>query len=147
MLRLSKKADYALIALTDLASSPSQTSSSAREIAERYDVPVELMAKILQRLAKLGMVASHHGTRGGYYLSRLASQISVADVIQSIDGPIMVTACSDDDESCEQYTKCNVRDPLWRLKERIVQSLAAFTISELASDDVSEAVPVTVQRR
>lgn len=147
MLRLSKKADYALIALTDLASSPSQTSSSAREIAERYDVPVELMAKILQRLAKLGMVASHHGTRGGYYLSRLASQISVADVIQSIDGPIMVTACSDDDESCEQYTKCNVRDPLWRLKERIVQSLAAFTISELASDDVSEALPVTVQRR
>ena len=147
MLRLSKKADYALIALTDLASSPSQTSSSAREIAERYDVPVELMAKILQRLAKLGMVASHHGTRGGYYLSRLASQISVADVIQSIDGPIMVTACSDDDESCEQYTKCNVRDPLWRLKERIVQSLAAFTISELASDDVSEALPVSVQRR
>lgn len=147
MLRLSKKADYALIALTDLASSPSQTSSSAREIAERYDVPVELMAKILQRLAKLGMVASHHGTRGGYYLSRRASQISVADVIQSIDGPIMVTACSDDDESCEQYTKCNVRDPLWRLKERIVQSLAAFTISELASDDVSEALPVTVQRR
>ena len=147
MLRLSKKADYALIALTDLASSPSQTSSSAREIAERYDVPVELMAKILQRLAKLGMVASHHGTRGGYYLSRRASQISVADVIQSIDGPIMVTACSDDDESCEQYTKCNVRDPLWRLKERIVQSLAAFTISELASDDVSEALPVSVQRR
>ena len=147
MLRLSKKADYALIALTDLASSPSQTSSSAREIAERYDVPVELMAKILQRLAKLGMVASHHGTRGGYYLSRRASQISVADVIQSIDGPIMVTACSDDDESCEQYTKCNVRDPLWRLKERIVQSLAAFTISELASDDVSEALPVTVKRR
>jgi len=147
MLRLSKKADYALIALTDLASSPSQTSSSAREIAERYDVPVELMAKILQRLAKLGMVASHHGKRGGYYLSRLASQISVADVIQSIDGPIMVTACSDDDESCEQYTKCNVRAPLWRLKERIVQSLAAFTISELASDDVSESLPVAVQRR
>ena len=147
MLRLSKKADYALIALTDLASSPHQTFPSAREIAERYDVPVELMAKVLQRLAKLGMVASRHGTRGGYHLSRLASQISVADVIQSIDGPIMVTACSDDDMSCEQYTKCNVRAPLRRLKERIVQSLAAFTISELASDDVPEALPVTVQRR
>ena len=147
MLRLSKKTDYALIALTELASSPTGTSSSAREIAERYDVPLELMAKVLQRLAKLGMVASHQGTRGGYHLSRPATQISVADVIQSIDGPIMVTACSDDDASCEQYAKCNVRDPLWRLKDRIVQSLATFTIHELACDDAPEPFPVTVQRR
>ena len=147
MLRLSKKADYALIALTDLASSPPGTSSSAREIAGRYDVPVELMAKVLQRLAQLGMVASHQGTRGGYHLSRPAIQISVADVIQSIDGPIMVTACSDDDASCDQYAKCNVRHPLWRLKDRIVQSLVAFTIHELASDDAPEPFPVTVQRR
>lgn len=146
MLRFSKKADYALIALKDLASRPGH-SSSAREIASRYDIPVELMAKVLQRLARLGLVASHHGTRGGYHLARDAARISIAEVIQAIDGPVLVTACSDVDETCDQYAKCNVRDPLWRLKDRIVQSLAAFTVDELASDEAPDPLPVTVVRR
>ena len=143
MLRLSKKVDYALIALKDLASSSSGTSS-AREIAARYDIPVELLAKVLQRLARHGLLESHQGTRGGYRLSRPASRISVADVIEAIDGPVLVTACSDIDETCDQYSKCNVRDPLWRLKDRIVQSLSSFTLQELAADDDSSAFPVTL---
>lgn len=147
MLRFSKKADYALIALADLASRPEGASSSAREIAERYNIPVELMAKVLQRLVRMGMVASHQGTRGGYHLARDATRISVADVIQGIDGPVLVTACSDEDESCDQYDKCNVRDPLWRLKDRIVQSLAAFTVNELVGDDGPEPLPVTLVTR
>ena len=146
MLRFSKKADYALIALKDLAAHPSGRSSSAREIAGRYDIPVELMAKVLQRLVRMGIVASHQGTRGGYQLAREATRISIADVIQAIDGPVLVTACSDEDESCEQYAKCNVRDPLWRLKDRIVQSLASFTVNELVSG-TPEPLPLTVVRR
>ena len=147
MLRFSKKADYALIALADLASRPDGASSSAREIAERYNIPVELMAKVLQRLVRLGMVASHQGTRGGYHLARDAAQISVADVIQGIDGPVLVTACSDEDESCDQYATCNVRDPLWRLKDSIVQLLATFTVNELVTDDGTEPLPVTITMR
>ncbi len=135
MLRFSKKTDYALIALKDLALSPAGISSSARAIAGKYDIPVKLMAKVLQRLAKRGLLASHQGTHGGYHLARPATLISLADVIQAIEGPVMLTACSDADESCDQYCKCNVRDPLWRLQDRIVQSLAAFTLQELASDD------------
>ena len=147
MLRFSKKADYALIALKHLASCSPEGSANAREIAGCYDIPVELMAKVLQRLVRMGIVASHQGTRGGYKLARDATLISVADVIQAIDGPVLVTACSDEDETCEQYAKCNVRDPLWRLKDRIVQSLAAFTVNELVSDDASEPLPITVVRR
>ena len=147
MLRLSKKTDYALIALKDLASSPQGGASSAREIAARYNIPVELMAKVLQRLAKRGLLASHHGKRGGYDLARPATMISVADVIQAVDGPVAVTACSDIDESCEQYSTCNVRDPLWRLKDRIVRTLAEFTIDELARQDHDELLPVEVIRR
>ncbi|MCE2543080.1 MAG: Rrf2 family transcriptional regulator [Acidobacteria bacterium] len=147
MLRLSKKTDYALIALKDLASSPAGASSSAREIAARYKIPVELMAKVLQRLAKHGLLASHHGKRGGYDLARPAAMISVADVIQAVDGPVMVTACSDIDESCDQYSTCNVRDPLWRLKDRLVRTLAEFTIDELARADQEERLPLEVIRR
>jgi len=134
MLRLSKKADYALIAMKHLALRGDRASSSAREIAELYDIPIELMAKVLQRLVRRGLLASHHGTRGGYHLARTPIQISVADVIQAIDGPVTVTACTTDDGQCEQFQKCNVRDPLWRVRERILAALGECTIAELATD-------------
>jgi Rrf2 family protein len=134
MLRLSKKADYGLIAMKHLALRGDGASSSAREIAALFDIPIELMAKVLQRLVRLGLLASHQGTRGGYQLARPATEISVADVIQALDGPLTVTACSTDEGQCEQYAKCNVRDPLWRVRERILAALAECTIADLASD-------------
>ena len=137
MLRLSKKADYALMAMKHLALRADRGSSSAREIAEQYGIPVELMAKVLQRLVRRGLLASHQGTRGGYRLSRHPQQISVADVIQAIDGPVTVTACTTEDGRCDQFATCNVRDPLWRLRERIVAALGDCTIAELATDGPS----------
>jgi Rrf2 family protein len=134
MLRLSKKADYALMAMKHLAMRPDAASASAREIAEHYDIPVELMAKVLQRLARRGLLSSHQGTRGGYRLSQPASAISVADIIQAIDGPVTVTACSTQAENCEQYSKCSVRDPLWRIRERILGALATCSLQEIATD-------------
>lgn len=142
MLRLSKKSDYALIAMTHLARSPGEpATTSAREIAEQYDVPIELMAKVLQRLVRDGLLKSQQGTRGGYLLARPANRISVADVIQAIDGPLTVTACSSDDEQCEQFAKCNVRDPLWQLRERITQTLRDFTIAEIAAAEGGRQEP------
>src|SRR5512144_1467084 len=123
MLRLSKKADYALIAMKHLALRGDRGSSSAREIAEQYDIPIELMAKVLQRLVRRGLLASQQGTHGGYRLSRPSTDISVADIIQAIDGPVTVTACSSESENCGQFSKCSVRDPLWRIKDRILSSL------------------------
>ena len=146
MLRLSKKADYALIAMKHLALRSDQAAASAREIAEQYDIPVELMAKVLQRLARQGLLASHQGTRGGYQLSRSPSAISIADVIQAVDGPLTVTACSTEEENCDQYSKCSVRDPLWKIKERILKSLQTCSISELAAD-VPEPVLIPLSRQ
>ena len=134
MLRLSKKADYALMAMKHLALRGDRGSSSAREIAEQYDIPIELLAKVLQRLVRKGLLASHQGTRGGYQLVRAPAHVSVADVIEAIDGPVAITACSTDDGACEQFAKCNVRDPLWRVRERILSALGECTIAELAAD-------------
>jgi Rrf2 family protein len=147
MLRLSKKADYALMAMKHLAIRPDAPSASAREIAEQYDIPLELMAKVLQSLARRGLVTSLQGTRGGYRLARPTSQITVADIIQAIDGPLTVTACSSEAENCDQYAKCNVRDPLWRIRERIISALTTCTLQEIATDGVSEAMPITVAIR
>src|SRR3954471_16269116 len=150
MLRLSKKADYALMAMKHLARKPdAAASTSAREIAEQYDIPIELMAKVLQRLARSGLLTSHQGTRGGYTLSKTTLSISVADIIQAIDGPLTVTACSTDDEQCEQFMKCNVRDPLWRIKDRILLALASCSLAEISTDAPvpdPEVMPVTLSR-
>lgn len=141
MLRLSKKADYALMAMKHLALRGNRGSSSAREIAGLYDIPIELMAKVLQRLVRRGLLASQQGTRGGYQLARKPSQISVADVIEAIDGPLTVTACSTEANRCEQFEKCNVRDPLWKVRERILTALGECTIAELSADPPPPAPP------
>lgn len=148
MLRLSKKADYALMAMKHLAVRPEGSSASAREIAEQYDIPVELLAKVLQRLARRGLLASLQGTRGGYKLTRPTAMISVADIIQAIDGPLTVTACSTEAENCGQYAKCNVRDPLWKIKDRIVSALTTCSLQEIASELPSEpAIPMAFAGR
>ena len=137
MLRLSKKADYALIAMKHLALRADAGASSAREIAEHYDIPVELMAKVLQRLVRTGLlvVAAGHARR---VHARAAGQVpmSVADVIQAVDGPLTVTACAATEDTCDQYAKCNVRDPLWRIKDRILLALATCSMHEIATDTV-----------
>jgi Rrf2 family protein len=146
MLRLSKKAEYALMALKDLASRPVSEAASAREIAERYRIPVELMAKVLQRLVRQNLLASHHGTRGGYHLARSPDRISVAHVIEAIDGPVMVTGCTTVDDECEQFATCNIRDPLWRIKDQIVQALNSYSLQALAADE-SPLVPILLSPR
>ena len=147
MLRLSKKSDYALMSMKHLAVRP-DASSSAREIAEAYDIPLELLAKVLQRLVRARLLASVQGTRGGYRLARQAAQISVADVIQAVDGPVTVTACSDTDHNCGQYTKCSIRDPLAKIKDRILDALTTVSVAEMAveADAPAPAQTHTVSR-
>ena len=109
------------------------------------------MAKVLQRLVRTGLLISTQGTRGGYTLGRVPSSISVADVIQAIDGPLTVTACTTEKMSCEQYTRCSIRDPLWQIRERIVAALGTVSLAEMAADTIEPApvvsAPVSVVRR
>ena len=130
MFKLSKKADYGLIALKHLAQH-SDTSVSAREIAAEYRIPAELLAKILQRLARKGLVTSQQGTRGGYILARDPSKISIVDVMEALDGPIGITPC-ERGSSCEQLERCSVRDPLMAVRAKMVRILGDTSIYELA---------------
>lgn len=135
MLRLSKKADYALMSMKHLAMRHDAAAScSAREIAEAYEIPLELLAKVLQRLVRTRLLVSVQGTRGGYRLGRPATSIPVAEVIQAVDGPVAVTACSPNDHRCEQYSKCSIRDPLWKIRGRILEALNTVTIADLMTD-------------
>ena len=144
MLRLSKKTDYALMAIKHLAYDPRRRAATAREIAERYDIPIELMSKVLTRLVRSGLLVSHQGVHGGYELAQPPAATSVAAVLEAIDGPLTMTACAHGDRECDQFSKCNVRDPLRRIRDRIAAVLAECSILEIVADSEPSAPPVTV---
>ena len=136
MLSLSKKTDYALLALSYLTEVGTGRSANTREIAEKYDIPVELLAKILQRLAKAGLVTSTAGPTGGYRLAKIPEAISIGAVIEIVDGTPAIAHCfRTDGHACEQLDKCTIRTPLERINARIVKMLDLITLAEIARDD------------
>src|SRR5271156_3464678 len=132
MLRLTKKADYGLMALKYLAERPDSPSLSAKDIAEAYHIPQQLLAKILQRLAKEGLLRSHAGMNGGYTLSRKASEISAFEVIRAIDGPLFITSCVTVSGLCDLTNSCTIKEPLAQVNESISDVLKKIRISDLA---------------
>ena len=142
MLKLTRKADYGLIALRHLAVGSGQPSASAKEIADRYGMPLPLLSKILQKLARGGFLRSEHGANGGYRLARDPRQVSALEVIRAIDGPIILMSCFTGQKKCGQSGTCTVREPLRRVHQGILQLLQNITISDMAQDETEEAGPV-----
>lgn len=132
MLRLTKKADYGLMALKYLAEHPDETSLSAKDIAEAYHIPPQLLAKILQRLAKVGILRSHAGMNGGYSLLKPAREISAFEVIHAIDGPLFITSCGPSHSGCDLTDSCTIKEPLARVNDSISGLLRSISIADLA---------------
>jgi Rrf2 family protein len=145
VLKLTKKADYALMAMKHLAEHSSGGSRSAKDIADAYGIPPEALAKILQRLAKAGLLQSQHGTNGGYMLARAANTISAFEVIRAIDGPLFITSCVTVRGECDQTDRCNIREPLRKVNESIEAVLKRIKISHMREepeDTASDAIKV-----
>ena len=140
MLKLSKKADYGLIALKHLAMHGREGAASASDIAEVYGISATLMAKVLQKLARNGLVAARHGSSGGYTLAREASRITALDVITAIDGPLFITSCVTHRGQCDQSSTCTVREPLRRVNDSILEVLNKVTISQMTDESPSSEV-------
>ena len=136
MLKLTKKADYGLIALKHLALRPASDSASAKDIADAYGIPVPLLSKILQQLARGGFLKSEQGTNGGYRLARDPQFMTALEVIRAIDGPIILTSCFTDHNECDHSQRCSVREPLKKVHEGILRLLGNITIADICRDDM-----------
>ena len=137
MLRLTKKADYGLMALKFLAEQTAEPPSSpapasAKDIADAYHIPPQLLAKILQTLARAGLLVSHAGTNGGYSLARQATEISAFEVIRAIDGPLFITSCITIHGTCDLAGHCTIKEPLRKVNDSIRDLLSAIRIADLA---------------
>lgn len=137
MLKLTKKADYGLIALKYLAEHPEKGAVSAKDVADAYGIPAQLLAKILQALTRKGLLRSQAGMNGGYALAREARAISAFEVILAIDGPLFITSCNKGSKSCELHTNCTIKEPLARVNETIAGVLKSISIQDLAEQEAS----------
>jgi Rrf2 family protein len=138
MLKLTKKADYGLMAMKHLAEHADRGACSAKDVAEAYGIPPEALAKILQRLVKAGLLQSQHGMNGGYTLARDPRTISAFEVIRAIDGPLFITSCVTVRGECDQSGRCTIREPLRRVNQSIEDVLRGISISEMREEGLQE---------
>lgn len=143
MLRFTKRADYGLMAIHYILSHCQEGAVSAKRIAEEFRIPPELLAKILQRLAKRGFITSHNGPKGGYALTRSPEEITVGQVVRALEGPIHIVSCLEDLD-CPQFTRCSLRHPVQKIQASISQLLDTMTLAELTREPVSIAGLATV---
>ena len=131
MLRVTKETDYGILVLTSLAERRVGSVHAARETAERVGLPLPMVSKILRSLARQGLLTSHRGASGGYSLVRPPDQISVAEVVRAIEGPISLVQCGSEPGACEQEHCCPTRMSWSRISVEIERTLERVPISEM----------------
>ena len=154
MFRLSKLTDYGIVILAELARRSSHGESAeapegslrlnARELAEHVDLPLPVVSKVLKALTRANILESQRGTKGGYSLAREPEELSVAEMIAALDGPLALTQCSQGPAICDLEATCSIRNP-WLVINHVVQnSLAGITLADLTSPVFSgQLAPLT----
>jgi len=130
MLKFTRKTEYALIALRHLQMAGNDELTNAREIAEEYHIPLPLLAKILQELAKKDIVRTVQGPQGGYKLAVNLSDISMTNFIEMLEGPLGMVNCSVDSD-CDLSNNCCIKMPIQRINENIRRMFDKMTLYDI----------------
>lgn len=133
MVRLSKKVEYGLIAIRHVASRTRGELVTAKEIADAYGIPFEMLAKVLQKLTRAGLVFSVQGVHGGYALAKNPEEIQVSQIINAIEGttPVIAQCLSDGPESCGVFSTCTIKSPLSKVQANIERAFDNLRLSEI----------------
>ena len=135
MLRMSKMTDYGFVLLAGLASGGKGATHTARELAERTHVPLPSVSKVLKELSQAGFLVSHRGVAGGYTLARAPAEISVAEVLGALEGPMALTECGGHAElgpmACELEPTCHLRGHMRVISGVIHDALRRLTLADL----------------
>lgn len=142
MLRISKLTDYAILMMVEMARDGGMLSAHA--LAERVHVETPTASKVLKLLAGSGLLESYRGANGGYRVSREASDISVAEVIAAIEGPIAMTECSVEEGLCSQEDQCELRGNWQRISLAVAQALREVSLAEMSAPMGGKANPLQI---
>jgi Rrf2 family protein len=133
MVRLSKRVEYGLIALRHFATKQRGELVTAKEIAEVYGIPYEMLAKILQKLTRAGLITSFQGVHGGYGLARGAEQMHISEIISAIEGaqPVIAQCMAESPVECGVFNTCTIKSPLTKVQANIELAFSTMTLSEI----------------
>lgn len=140
MLRISKLTDYATVLLAAL-SSEAAVPHSASGLAERTGISAPTVSKLLKELQRAGLVRSTRGARGGYQLARPAADISAAEIIDAVEGPVALTECASDEGQCDLEASCSVGHSWQQVSLAIRRSLAEVPLTTLIARNASVKAP------
>jgi len=144
MIRMSKLTDYAILILAHLARASGTLTS--QELAARSRVPVPTVSKLAKELSRAGIVVSHRGRNGGYGLARAAERISVAEIVEALEGPIALTECAKPGRSdCDIEDTCLARESWDPVSRAIESALRALPLSSIAPFRAVEPTPAPVR--
>ena len=145
MLRVSKLTDYATVVMTCLAVGDGAVLS-AQQLAERARLETPTVSKLLKLLAQAGLVESFRGVNGGYSLAREAKDITVAEIVIALEGPIGMTECSAQSGVCDHESHCGVRVNWQRINDAVVAALQSVTLADMLKPELrrSTAIPLRV---
>ena len=131
MLKLSKKTEYAIIALLDMAGNGQDQLTTVRDLSQKYNIPRELMGKVMQSLAREGLIISQQGVKGGYKIVKKPGDININSVIQAVDGPINLVDCKiHERDSCEQIEFCNIKSPMHYIHLQLLSFFNGITLQD-----------------
>ena len=132
MIRIRWETDYGLILLGHLVRRASDgTIRTAREVAEWSGLPLPMVSKILKTLAREGILLSHRGVKGGYSLAQAPDQVTLAEVIQALEGPIGITECASRPGICDKESGCPLRVNWVRISGAFLETLERIPLSEM----------------
>ncbi len=130
-MQLSRRADYGMRIILDLAALAQGERTSSRDLARRQLIPFPFLTKIISQLATAGLVETQRGTQGGIWLARLPGQISMRDVIEALEGPIALNRCQTLPQECPLQLNCAVHDVWGDIQIQINAMLGETTFDEL----------------
>ena len=130
MLKITRKVEYALIALRHMQLKESEELTSTKEIATRYGVPQQLLAKTLQHMARDGIIEAVQGSAGGYRIATNLDQISMKDFFEGLEGPLGMMDCYFDSD-CIQMGACNIRVPIQRINDNMRNLFSQMSVQEV----------------
>lgn len=130
MLRVSRLTDYATVVMSSLAARPEAVLSTA-QIADDARLEAPTVSKLLKALTHAGLVESFRGVNGGYRLARAAERISLAEIVEAMEGPIGMTECSVGVGQCDREAHCNVRGNWLRINSAVDVALRGVSLADL----------------
>ena len=130
MLKLSKTVEYALISLNHISQSDNSYPIPVRHISEEYNIPYELLAKILQKLSKKNILESIYGPKGGYKLNDNYNKLTLIEFIEILEGPFGITDCLTD-SNCNQILNCNIITPLEKINSKLYKVFSEIKLNKI----------------